>query len=287
MMEDGSNFFDQFSDFWGGGYYEGDPLDPMAESTYGIYGYNSALMTVYLACIRPYVHERTVALEIGPGRGAWSKTIMRRNPAKLYAVDAAPAEHTRFWEYVGRDPRVEYVVARDFTLSSIPNSSVDFFFSFGVFCHLRPEMCVKYVNSLASKMCPGANGFLMIADFDHYNRCLDAAERTSVLRFFLSQRRTVWLPTRLALYLSWRLFRRKMDLVRVSCQADADRTTIQGDAGWYHWGLDAACTSLTNHGFDIVDRDIRLRHTIRTRCRDEPRRARSRTAGENSIQSAG
>jgi hypothetical protein len=250
MMEGVSNFLDQFSHLWAGGYYEGDPLDPMAESNYGIYGYNSALLTVYLACIRPYVHGRTVALEIGPGRGAWSKTILRRNPAKLYAVDAAPAEHTRFWEYVGRDPRVEYIVARDFTLSNIPNSSVDFFFSFGVFCHLRPEMCAAYVGSLASKMCPGANGFLMIADFDHYNRCLDEAERTSVLRFFLSQSRKVWLPTKLALYLSWRLFRRKMDLARVSRQAE-------GDTDWYHWGLDAACASLTNHGFDIVDRDIR------------------------------
>jgi hypothetical protein len=99
-------------------------------------------------------------------------------------------------------------------------------------------------------MCPGANGFLMIADFDHYNRCLDEAERTSVLRFFLSQSRKVWLPTRLALYVSWRLFRRKMDLARVSRQAE-------GDTDWYHWGLDAACASLTNHGFDIVDRDIR------------------------------
>ncbi len=56
-----------------GGYFEGYSLDPMAPSTYGIYGYNSVLYTVYSACIRPYIASDTVVLEIGPRRGAWSK----------------------------------------------------------------------------------------------------------------------------------------------------------------------------------------------------------------------
>jgi methyltransferase family protein len=246
----------QFSEAWTGGYYEGDPMDPMGVSTYGVYGYNSSLFTVYLACIRAYVGRETVALEIGPGRGAWSKVILARNCKRLYAVDAAPAEHTRFWEYVGRNERATYIVANDFDLAEIPDGSIDFFFSFGVFCHLRPEMCESYIRSLARKMKPGANGFLMCADFDKYNRCLDAADRSSLKRFFDYQRRKVWMPVRLAYSVTWNLFRPKMDLSRVSKSWEKNLCDAEGRTSWYHWGVENACAALLKAGFEVVDPDI-------------------------------
>src|ERR1700693_3758411 len=95
------DFLRQFSEIWHDGYFEGDPRDPLGESTYGVWSYNSPLFTTYMACIRPYVGANTTALEIGPGRGAWSKSILGRGVKHLYAVDAAPAEHTKFWQYVG------------------------------------------------------------------------------------------------------------------------------------------------------------------------------------------
>src|SRR3984885_5008420 len=102
-------FLDRFSapDFWKDGYYEGGPLDPMGRSRYGVYGYNSILYTVYSGCIRPYITPETTALEIGPSRGAWTKAILKRGCRKVYAVDAAPPEHTGFWKYIGLDPRAE------------------------------------------------------------------------------------------------------------------------------------------------------------------------------------
>ena len=77
----------------------------------------------------------------------------------------------------------------------MPDDSVDYFFSFGVFCHLKPEMCETYLTSLAKKMRAGSHAFLMIADYDKYNYCLDNADRLSIKRFFAS--RKVWLPARL------------------------------------------------------------------------------------------
>jgi hypothetical protein len=223
-------FARQFSETWEGGYFEGNPLDSMAESSYGVYGYNSVLYTIFLACIRPYLSRGDTALEIGPGRGAWTKAMLTRDPAMIYAVDAAPAEHTRFWDYVGRDSRVSYMVAGGFDLAGVPDSSIDYFFSFGVFCHLKPAMCEAYIRALASKMKPGANGFLMIADFDKFRRCLAAAERTSLLRFFRAQSRKVWQPTRIAYELTWRLYRRRIDLGRPEHQQD-----VAGRASWYDW----------------------------------------------------
>jgi SAM-dependent methyltransferase len=251
---DSSQKFDQA---WPGGYCEGSPLDPMSASTYGIYGYNSILYTVYSVCIRPHITSETVVLEIGPGRGAWTKTFLERNCSKVYAVDVVDPERTHFWEYVGRTSRVDYIVAHDFRLAEVADDSIDFFFSFGVFCHLKPEMCEEYVQSLQRKMRSGARGFLMIADFDKYEQCRANAERLSIGRFLAEQKRKVWMPARFGYFFAWRYFRSKMDLERVSKTRERNLSG-GGDAGWYHWGVDRACAAMARAGFEIVDRDIEV-----------------------------
>jgi hypothetical protein len=51
---------ENFRDVWEGGYYEGNPLEPMAPSEYGALGYVSIIHAVYLMCIWPYVDETTI-----------------------------------------------------------------------------------------------------------------------------------------------------------------------------------------------------------------------------------
>jgi len=252
------DFLRGFNSAWPGGFLEGQPLDPMGVSTYGVYGYNSILYTVYSACIRPYITTDTTVLEIGPGRGAWSKTFLQRNCRKLYAVDVAQPEHTHFWDYIGKDPRAEYIVVDDLSLSGIPENSIDFFFSFGVFCHLKPEMCEEYVHSLGPKMQHGSRGFLMIADFDKYELCRSNANRLSIGRFFVEQTRKVWIPMKLAYSLTWRYFRPKIDLEPVSTSKDRNLGNTEGNFGWYHWGVERACNALTSAGFAIVEPDVEV-----------------------------
>jgi hypothetical protein len=251
-----SNFFTKFGQAWQGGYFEGNPLDPMAASGYGVYGYNSILYTVFLTCIRGYINSDTTVLEIGPGRGAWTKTFLERGCKQVYAVDAAPAEHTGFWDYVGATPRAKYIASTDLTLSEVPDDSIDHFFSFGVFCHLKPEMCERYLTSLAKKMRAGSHGFLMIADYDKYNYCLDHADQLSIKRVFAS--RKIWLPAKLAYLASWNLFRSKADLYRVSKAEDLDLSRDRTTTGWYHWGIDRACDAITREGFRIIERDMEV-----------------------------
>ena len=99
-----------------------------------------------------------MVIEIGPGRGAWTKAIAELNPRHIYAVDAVPAEHSGLWNYVGARPNVDYIVASDASLSGVPDNSADYFFSFRCFCHLRPEICEAYVTSLARKVKSGGRG---------------------------------------------------------------------------------------------------------------------------------
>lgn len=251
-------FLQGFKQAFQGGYFEGSPLDPMSSSTYGVYGYNSILYTVYSACIRPYITASTVVLEIGPGRGAWSKTFLHRNCRKLYAVDVADPAHTHFWDYVGRDSRAEYLVVNNLLLAGVPDDSIDFFFSFGVFCHLKPEMCEEYLLAIFRKMKHGSRGFLMIADFDKYEQCRAMADRFSVGRFLAEQRRKIWLPAKLGYSLAWRFFRPKMDIEPVSKSREKNLWTVEGDFGWYHWGLERACLAMVRAGFEIVEPDVEV-----------------------------
>nr|WP_255550924.1 class I SAM-dependent methyltransferase [Granulicella sp. dw_53] len=227
----------------------------MATSGYGIYGYNSCLYTVYLTCIRNHVHSDSTVLEIGPGRGAWTKAFLERECSHVYVVDAAAAEQTGFWDYIGTTSHVTYIQSADLMLSDVPDASIDHFFSFGVFCHLKPQMCEKYLNSLVRKMRSGSHGFLMIADYDKYNYCIAHADQLSIKRAFGS--RKVWLLARLAYILNWKIFRSKTDLQGVSKNDDLD-VSRDATTRWYHWGIDRACEALTREGFKIVERDMEI-----------------------------
>lgn len=83
-----------FERLWPGGYYEGDPLDPMGPSNYNKLGYMSVLHATFLACIKPYVAPESVVLEIVPGRGAWTRAILSQHPREIWCLEAAAAETT-------------------------------------------------------------------------------------------------------------------------------------------------------------------------------------------------
>ena len=89
---------DSFKGLWPGGYFEGDPLDRHARSHYGAIdvrngyveqpgglvaqqlGYVSVLYAVYLLTIRNRLPPAATVLEIGPGRGGWTKALLTQNP---------------------------------------------------------------------------------------------------------------------------------------------------------------------------------------------------------------
>jgi hypothetical protein len=239
-----------FDKLWRGGYLEGDPLDRMGDSHYRSIGYNSVLYTVFAACIKPFVNRSTTALEIGPGRGGWTKAILSCNPASIVALDAAPAEHTGFWSYVGRDPRARYCVAQDFTLSDIPHDSISYFFSFGVFCHIPPALSADYIRNLFPRMTRGGHGFLMVADFAKFNAAANNSRAISLRRALIGKGMA---PLRALYDLVVALFPQK-NLRPIPAGVHAFHAPLR----WHHFGTDAACDALRQAGFTILDRDMEV-----------------------------
>ena len=98
--------------------------------------------------------EGTSLLEIGCGGGQWSKYIYELNVFKeIYCVDVLSAEHNNFWEYVGEKSNnlIQYFHVDNFDLEQIPDNSIDYVFSYDVFCHISYSGISNYLKSLSIK----------------------------------------------------------------------------------------------------------------------------------------
>lgn len=235
-----------FQSIWQGGYFEGDPLDPMTQSGISRLGYMNTLHVVYLACIKPYVTSETVALEIGPGRGAWTKALL---PAReVWAVDALPAEHNGFYEYLGHPEHVRYVQAHDFALGDLPDDHFTYLFSYGALCHVSFEGITEYARSTFTKLASGAHGFWMVADYEKANRAADAVDQVSPWRRLLPERRR-YAPARALL----RGIERTLDAPQ---RMPPDTDDVPRPGRWYDAGTERTCSLLEDVGYRVLDPDM-------------------------------
>ena len=106
-------------------------------------------------------------LEIGCGGGQWSKYIYNLNIFdKLYCIDVLSEEHNQFWNYVGNNKKdkINYFQVTDFSLDCIPDNSLDYVFSYDVFCHISYSGQSEYLKNLYKKCKTNCKIFIMYAD---------------------------------------------------------------------------------------------------------------------------
>jgi hypothetical protein len=241
---------DSFQTIWQGGYFEGDPLDPMTRSGNSHLGWMSTLHATYLACIKPYVDPATVALEIGPGRGAWTKSML--GAREIWAVDALPADHNGFYEYLGHPEHVRYVQATDFALRDLPDGHFSYMFSYGALCHVSFEGITEYAGSTYDKLLPGAHCFWMVADYAKYNRAVASVDRLSPWSRLLPERRR-YAPARA-------LLRGLERLVDAPQPVAPDVDDVPRPGRWYDAGIERTCALLESVGYTVLDPDMGVSH---------------------------
>jgi hypothetical protein len=191
-----------------------------------------------------------MVLEIGPGRGAWTKTFRHLNAMEIWCVDVAPSEHTGFADYVGFDESLHYLCVKDASLKEIRNSSITYFFSFGTFCHLPREIVTEYLGNLAVKLKSGAHGFLMVGDFDKYNNCIEQSAS-------IFEHRGRWMfPFRILWIVLKTIFPHKYTMKKLDLNDSLALADVSGLGSWYHLSTEDACSILTASGFEIVERDM-------------------------------
>jgi hypothetical protein len=236
---------ESFRTHWKGGFFAGDPLDPMF-SPHAVFGYIGVYHAIYLACIKPYITAETAAIELGPGRGAWTRALL---PAReVWCLDALSAEHNGFWEYVGQVANVNYVHISDFSCSSLPDDTFDYLFSYDTLCHVSFDGIGAYLKSLRSKLRAGAQGFVMVADFEKYRHFIAQSESRSVFSAFVpyfSNPIVRWFLESKARKLNRNLMARYEVFMR-----DPEAN------GWFHAGVDRTCELLVNLGYEVLDCDL-------------------------------
>ncbi|MCD9186365.1 MAG: class I SAM-dependent methyltransferase [Pyrinomonadaceae bacterium] len=234
----------KFQNLWEGGYYEGDPLVPLTKSSYSNFGYISTLYATYLRCIRPYINAETVALEIGPGRGTWTKGLL--GAKEIWTLDALSAEHNKFFEYLNHPKNVNYIQVEDFECKQLPENHFNYMFSFGCLCHIPFEGVSEYAKNIFGKLQPGSNCFWMIADKDQYELFKKNAEKLDIWKQLSPKRSKL-----AAIKPLFELFSKKM--MPAFMKVD-DFSEEQGR--WHHAGTDRTCEMLEKIGYKIIEKNV-------------------------------
>ena len=214
-------------------------------------------------CIKPHVGPGTNVLEIGPGRGAWTKAMLAAN--EIWCLDVNAAEHNGFWAHVGEENRhkVRYLQVDDFSCAGLPDEHFDFLFSYGTFCHVPIEGQRLYIRNLLGKMRRGAAAAIMIGDFDKYN----AAVRTygnltlSLRRYppaLRAGRKLIDLGRTVLDAASLLTGRRPAHMLFDPMRLRDKHATDRAQGAWFHWGVEETCRFAASVGWEVVNPDVGL-----------------------------
>ena len=107
---------------------------------------------VFLKAVVPYIKSNSTVLELGPGKGAWSRAILEYIPnGELHTVDFQNVEK---WlqpeKYHGRLHC--HKIEENSYYSVFHNNQFDFFWSFGVLCHNNLEQIEEILQITFPKM---------------------------------------------------------------------------------------------------------------------------------------
>jgi len=243
-----------FQSLWKGGFYQGDPKNPFF-GLYGIHSFMGVSHAIYLACIKPFIKSTTTVLEIGCGRGAWTKLMIQAK--SIYCLDALSAKHNGFYDYVGIHNHVHYYQVSDFSMNMIPDNSIEYVFSYDTLCHVSYDGIQEYAINMYPKMKSGAVAFWMVADYEKYNRFVENLDKPNILYGLIPPRRKLKIISYFQKKIASRInIRQKKQFNLLKRNINEDNLAKSGR--WYNVGKIQLVTLLTKIGYEIISEDMEL-----------------------------
>ena len=106
-------------------------------------------LNIFNQCIVPYINSDTNVLEIGPGRGAWTLKMTELNPKSITCLDIFSAEYNNFDVLLLKEKNnITYFQIENNKCEELKDNSIDFLFSYDVFCHIPYNKCEEYLQHL-------------------------------------------------------------------------------------------------------------------------------------------
>ena len=114
---------------------------------------------VVARCLAPWFDKTRVALEIGCGGGFWPERHLCPNFRHVIGLDVLPPAPFAA-------PNFTYIEVpdRDYSCFGVLDESVDFVWSFGVFCHLNLESIQEYLHGVRRVLKPGGRASLYFSN---------------------------------------------------------------------------------------------------------------------------
>ena len=94
-------------------------------------------------CLRPFLNKNHTCLEIGCGGGFWIDNYLSDGFKEVIGIDVVPitgTENRKSFRFIE-------VPDKDYSCYGVEDGSIDFVWSFGVFCHIRKDKIAEYVKS--------------------------------------------------------------------------------------------------------------------------------------------
>jgi SAM-dependent methyltransferase len=120
---------------------------------------------VFFKAVLPYIQPNSVILELGPGKGSWSRAILKYIPqGELHTVDF---QDVKGWlkpeKYNGR---LICHQVKENSFSGFKESYFDFFWSFGVLCHNNAENIREILHNSLQKVKKGGVAVHQYGDWE-------------------------------------------------------------------------------------------------------------------------
>lgn len=114
----------------------------------------------------PRLREDSRVLELGPGRGSWTRAILAHVPrGEVHTVDFQDV--TRWLNPARYDGRLTCHRVTDNSMKGPPDRYFDVFWSFGVLCHNNQSSIEEILASALAKMKPGG---LAVHEYGDWNK---------------------------------------------------------------------------------------------------------------------
>ena len=104
--------------------------------------------------VDPFINEEHVVLEIGPGGGRWTKYLLGMK--QVYVVDYHEEMLSELKKTYNK-PNMTFIKNNGTDFPGVPDESVDYLVSIGVFVHLHLDLIDEYLKNMFRIVKPGAN----------------------------------------------------------------------------------------------------------------------------------